>query len=131
MISGLVLKYLNGECFVICGCYKYSLLASTKFNLTVPHGPVSLIGDRSLVVMLYNFETSSEEVLLTRELQQKGARVIGLGGPGDIEIGAASEGLTDAIRYLPALQLLGERAAVARAIDTETPRHLTKVVILN
>ena len=36
MISGLVLKYLNGECFVICGCYKYSLLASTKFNLTVP-----------------------------------------------------------------------------------------------
>ena len=96
------------------------------------HGPVSLIGDRSLVVMLYTFETSSEEVLLTRELQQKGARVIGLGGPGDIEIGAASKGgLTDAIRYLPALQLLGERAAVARAIDTETPRHLTKVVILN
>ena len=24
MISGLVLKYLNGECFVICRCYKYS-----------------------------------------------------------------------------------------------------------
>ena len=36
MISGLVLKYLNGECFVICGCYKYTLLASTEFNLTVP-----------------------------------------------------------------------------------------------
>ena len=36
MISGLVLKYLNGECFVIFGCYKYTLLASTKFNLTVP-----------------------------------------------------------------------------------------------
>ena len=26
--------YLNGECFVICGYYKYTLLASTKFNLT-------------------------------------------------------------------------------------------------
>ena len=24
MISGLVLKYLNGACFVICRCYKYS-----------------------------------------------------------------------------------------------------------
>jgi len=36
MISGLVLKYLNWECFVICGFYKYSLLASTEFNLTVP-----------------------------------------------------------------------------------------------
>ena len=36
MISGLVLKYLNGEYFVICGFYKYTLLASTEFNLTVP-----------------------------------------------------------------------------------------------
>ena len=36
MISGLVLKYLNGEWFVICGFYKYTLLASTEFNLTVP-----------------------------------------------------------------------------------------------
>jgi len=36
MISGLVLKNLNGECFVICGFYKYTLLASTEFNLTVP-----------------------------------------------------------------------------------------------
>jgi hypothetical protein len=36
MISGLVLKYLNGECFVICEFYKYTLLASTEFNLTVP-----------------------------------------------------------------------------------------------
>jgi len=36
MISGLVLKDLNGERFVICGFYKYTLLASTDFNLTVP-----------------------------------------------------------------------------------------------
>jgi hypothetical protein len=40
MISGLVLKYLNGECFVICGFYKYTLLASTEFNLTVPLTPL-------------------------------------------------------------------------------------------
>ena len=36
MVSGLVLKYLNGEHFVICRFFKYSLLASTDFNLTVP-----------------------------------------------------------------------------------------------
>jgi len=36
MISGLVLKYLNGERFVICGFYKFTLPASTEFNLTVP-----------------------------------------------------------------------------------------------
>ena len=36
MISGLVLKYLNGECFVIRQAYETTLLASTEFNLTVP-----------------------------------------------------------------------------------------------
>ena len=36
MISGLFLKYLNGECFVIWRGYETTLLASTKFNLTVP-----------------------------------------------------------------------------------------------
>jgi hypothetical protein len=43
MISGLVLKYLNGECFVICGFYKYTLLASTEFNLTVPGDSVNVV----------------------------------------------------------------------------------------
>jgi putative transposase len=36
MISGLVLKYLNGECFVIWRGYETTLLASTEFNLTIP-----------------------------------------------------------------------------------------------
>ena len=43
MISGLDLKYLNGECFVICGFYKYTLLASTEFNLTVPPARLKLV----------------------------------------------------------------------------------------
>ena len=46
MVSGLVLKYLNGECFVIRGFYKYTRLASTEFNLTVPSNGMRLsIGD--------------------------------------------------------------------------------------
>jgi len=36
MISGLVLKYLNGKCFVIRQAYETTLRASTEFNLTVP-----------------------------------------------------------------------------------------------
>jgi len=37
MISGLVLKYLNGECFVIRRGYETTLPTSTEFNLTVPY----------------------------------------------------------------------------------------------
>jgi hypothetical protein len=48
MISGLVLKYLNGECFVICGFYKYTRLASTEFNLTVPASPIGHISSSTI-----------------------------------------------------------------------------------
>jgi hypothetical protein len=43
MISGLVLKYLNGECFVIWRGYETTLLASTEFNLTVPPARLKLV----------------------------------------------------------------------------------------
>jgi len=95
------------------------------------HGPISLIDTGSLVVQLYGADTTAEEAALTAELQAKGARVIGFGGPGDLAIGQLAAGATAAIHVLPALQLLGEKVALARNINTETPRHLTKVVVLN
>ena len=36
MVSGLVLKDLNGGYFVICGFYKYTLPVSSSFCLTLP-----------------------------------------------------------------------------------------------
>jgi hypothetical protein len=36
MISGIVLKYLNGECFVIRPGYETALYGSSSFCLTVP-----------------------------------------------------------------------------------------------
>ena len=52
MISGRVLTYLNGECFVICGFYKYTLLASTEFNLTVPTGVIAGLGGHGYVAAI-------------------------------------------------------------------------------
>ena len=95
------------------------------------HGPVSLIDARSLVVQLYSAGTAADEAALTAELQAKGARVIGFGGPGDLSVGEHTDSPAAALRVLPALQLLGEKVALAHNIDTETPRHLTKVVVLN
>lgn len=95
------------------------------------HGPVSLIDKTSLVALLYSKATATEEAALAAELRAKGAAVIGFGGPGDLTIGHAADHPASAPALLPALQLLGEKVAVDRNIDTETPRHLTKVVVLN
>ncbi len=94
------------------------------------HGPVSLIDDKSLVALLYSNETRDEEVRIAAELQQKGARVIGFGGPGDVELPVGGSAEVRGLVVLPALQILGERLAELRGLDTGAPRHLNKVVVL-
>ncbi|MDX7950806.1 SIS domain-containing protein [Lichenihabitans sp. Uapishka_5] len=95
------------------------------------HGPISLIDDRSLAVLLYSAETHGEEVRIAAEVQDKGARVIGLGGPGDVSLDIGGSLEARSLVVLPILQLLGERAAEARGLDTGAPRHLNKVVVLD
>jgi glutamine---fructose-6-phosphate transaminase (isomerizing) len=94
------------------------------------HGPISLIDEHSLAVMLYQNDPL-EESKLAQELQSKGAKVIGVGGPGDLrlEVEIADDALRGLIA-LPALQWLGERVAQSKGLDTRAPRHLTKVVVL-
>lgn len=116
------------------GCLKLqemSLSYSQSFHpMEYRHGPVSLIDEGSLVVMLYAEETAAEEAALVAELQAKGAKVIGMGGPGDLRIDLPLTGAAAALAVLPALQLLGEKVALSKNINSETPRHLTKVVVL-
>jgi glucosamine--fructose-6-phosphate aminotransferase (isomerizing) len=94
------------------------------------HGPVSLVDERTAVVMLHSAERREAEAKLVGELQEKGARVISFNGPGDTSFAVECDPVLVGLACLPALQLLGERAAQARNIDTVSPRHLTKVVTL-
>ncbi len=96
------------------------------------HGPISLVDHRTAAVMLYSTLIGGRprRSFLVGELQGKGARVIGFGGPGDASFEVPSAPVLAGLACLPALQLLGERAAQAHDIDTVAPRHLTKVVTL-
>jgi len=94
------------------------------------HGPISLVDERTAVVMLHSTDRREAETKLVGELQEKGARVISFNGPGDASFAVECEPALLGLACLPALQLLGERAAQARNIDTVAPRHLTKVVTL-
>lgn len=142
--AGLLLKgrshfvYLGaGENYGVAteGCLKLqemSISYSQAFHpMEYRHGPVSLIDDKSLVVMIYSAETADEEAAMVAELRAKSARVIGIGGPGDLRIDLGLSGPATALACLPALQLLGEKVALSKGINSETPRHLTKVVVLS
>lgn len=94
------------------------------------HGPISLVDDKTLAVLLYSGDQHDAEATLAGELQAKGALVIGLGGPGDVPLAPAVDISLAGLIYLPVLQLMGERVAQANGLDTAAPRHLTKVVTL-
>ncbi len=108
-----------------------SLSYSQAFHpLEYRHGPISLIDERSLVVMLYSDDTCEEEAKVVADVQAKGAKVIGFGGPGDLVIDLGIKGPGFGLACLPALQMLGEMVALQKGIDSEAPRHLSKVVVL-
>jgi glucosamine--fructose-6-phosphate aminotransferase (isomerizing) len=94
------------------------------------HGPISLVDDRTVAVLLYSVDQRDAEARLAGELQAKGATVIGFGGPGDYSFPVDGDPILAGLVCLPALQILGERMAQSRNMDTGAPRHLTKVVML-
>jgi glucosamine--fructose-6-phosphate aminotransferase (isomerizing) len=104
--------------------------AHTYHTMEYRHGPVSLVDDKTLAVLLYSSDTREEEAKLAAELTEKGALVLGFGGPGHIEIELPGSAESRSIMVLPALQILGERVAELRGLDTTAPRHLNKVVTL-
>ena len=95
------------------------------------HGPVSLVDEKTAIVMLYHPETRDLEEALTRELSEKGALIIGFDGLGDVSVTDDIADPRQTAVILPSLQLLGERYAAVNGVDTTQPRHLTKVVVLD
>lgn len=106
------------------------LMTQAFHPLEYRHGPISLVDEKTAAIMLYSSDQTVAEAKLVEELQDKGAVVIGIGGPGDLELPVDVELSLAGLVVLPALQILGERAAQSRQIDTVSPRHLTKVVTL-
>jgi glucosamine--fructose-6-phosphate aminotransferase (isomerizing) len=94
------------------------------------HGPISLIDGQSVVVMLHSADGLAAERRVADEVRAKGAVVISLGGPGEPGFAADVPPALRPLVYLPALQILGERVAQMKGLDTAAPRHLTKVVVL-
>lgn len=108
-----------------------SLSHSQAFHpMEYRHGPISLVDDRTLAVMLYDAETGDEEARVAEDIADKGGAILGFGGPGALSVALRTGGPARAVEILPSLQILGERVAGVKGIDTTAPRHLSKVVVL-
>ncbi len=108
---------------------------STSYTQAYPtldyrHGPITLVDERTLAVLLYSPDGRGDEASLAREITDKGGRVLGIGGPGTVRLDPEGDALVRPLVVLPALQVFGERQAQLKGLDTRSPRNLNKVILL-
>ncbi len=110
------------------------------------HGPLALIDDRVVIVVIATCDPGDPEAMLRyektvsniKEFKGRSGKVIALACQGDRSI----EGLVDDVLYIPAapdmlssileivpLQLLAYHIAVLRGLDVDRPRSLAKAVV--
>jgi glucosamine--fructose-6-phosphate aminotransferase (isomerizing) len=111
------------------------------------HGPNALVSASAVLVALATKDTQSSDsilryqktIQLLRDMKQQGARVIAIATTGDDEVAAlaaeaifvpaAPEHFVPMLEVIP-LQLLAYHTAVERGIDVDSPRNLSKAVLV-
>lgn len=107
-------------------------------SLEFRHGPISIVDDSTVVVLLTQLETVDYDQQLVKDIQKLGGYVLAIGPiPQEFEADYIIE-LTDKISdmnrhaiYVPYLQLLAYQRAVHLGFNPDKPRNLTQVVKLS
>ncbi|MEN6572291.1 MAG: SIS domain-containing protein [Anaerolineaceae bacterium] len=96
------------------------------------HGPMSMVGESTVVVGLLSDENDSQERAVLDEMRALGARILALSeSHGDVVF---SSGIPEEVRgvlYLPVLQLMAFYRSLVKGLNPDCPEHLTAVVTLN
>jgi len=101
------------------------------------HGPISIVDDETLIVMLESHREQAYLADMYRDLSRPGARVVAVGphemdGPDHrLVIGKDLSDLARCVLSIPFAQLLAFHRATTLGLDPDQPRNLGQVVVLN
>ena len=105
-------------------------------TLEYRHGPMSLVTDRTLIVLLGDGDTAEGDAALLREMESYGAVTAVLGveparAGGRYTLTVGSDRLTAAALAVIFAQMLGYHIALSKDIDPDAPRHLSLAIVLD
>ncbi|MBQ8080301.1 MAG: SIS domain-containing protein [Clostridia bacterium] len=106
------------------------------YTLEYRHGPMSLVTDKTLIVLLPSPETAEADAALLRQMEGYGAVTASLGEAAD-RVGGRyvlpiEGGLMDVLPVAVIFsQLLGYHIALHKDIDPDAPRHLSLAIVLD
>jgi glutamine---fructose-6-phosphate transaminase (isomerizing) len=101
------------------------------------HGPISIVDERTLILLLEGTREHAYLADVERDLRQHGAHVVAVGphpttsANDSLVIGDAFTDLARCVLYLPFVQLLAYNRALALGLDPDRPRNLNQVVVLD
>ena len=104
------------------------------YTLEYRHGPMSLVTERTLILLLSDESTRKEDFSLLREMEGYGAVTASLGTAKGLNARyglAAGQGpLSTAALAVMFAQLMGYHLALSQGIDPDAPRHLSLAIVL-
>ncbi len=105
-------------------------------TLEFRHGPMSMIGEDSLVIGLISPEAAKHEIRVLDEMAEMGAKVMAIArahieNHQYVRLPADLPGWCTPVLYLPVLQLLAYHRALVKGCDPDQPHNLSAVVSLD
>jgi len=113
-----------------------SLAYSEAYHtLEFRHGPMSMVGEDSLVIGLISPSAARQEIRVLNEMAEMGARVLAIGpAPANahdkVILPADLPPWCSPVLYLPVLQLLAYHRAIFNGCDPDQPQNLSAVISL-
>ncbi len=114
-----------------------SLAYSEAYHtLEFRHGPMSMVGEDSLVIGLVSSEAAKEEVRVLNEMAAMGTKVLAIGqAPIEkhqcVRLPAELPPWSIPVLHLPVLQLLAYHRAIHNGCDPDRPQNLSAVIELD
>ncbi|MCX8023622.1 MAG: SIS domain-containing protein [Thermanaerothrix sp.] len=112
-----------------------TLTHSEPFHfLEFRHGPMSMVGNHTVVVGLLSESNFSHEWAVLEEMRNLRARILALAERGDgvnVQFHSRLPEKVYGVLYLPILQLMAYYRALAKGLDPDHPTHLNAVVELD
>ena len=114
-----------------------SLAYSEAYHtLEFRHGPMSMVGEDSLVIGLISPEAAKHEIRVLDEMADMGAKVLAIGqahieNHEYVRLPADMPAWCSPVLYLPVLQLLAYHRAIHNGCDPDRPQNLSAVISLD
>jgi glucosamine--fructose-6-phosphate aminotransferase (isomerizing) len=96
------------------------------------HGPMSMVTTTAAVVGLLSESNHAHEQAVMQEMNALGGRLLSLGESGsDVAFQSRLPEEIRGVLYLPVIQLIAYRRAIAKGLNPDRPKNLSAVVKLN